>query len=71
MPSHSKDMAKKKNQATSVELIRHKDKRKNIPTEELRDFMADEELAPITRIIHGPRDPLNYQTCRKHSVFGG
>jgi hypothetical protein len=25
----------------------------------------------LTRIIHGPRNSLNYQACRKHSVFGG
>ena len=31
-------MAKKKSAPTKVESIRHKDKRKNIPTEELRDF---------------------------------
>ena len=34
-------MAKKKPDPTKVESIRHKDKRKNIPTEELRDFVAD------------------------------
>jgi adenine-specific DNA-methyltransferase len=38
-----------------VESIRHKDKRSNIPTEELRDFVADEELAPKTMLY--PRDP--------------
>ncbi|MEK7763113.1 MAG: site-specific DNA-methyltransferase, partial [Nitrospirota bacterium] len=48
-------MAKKNNPRTKVESIRHKDKRKNIPTEELRDFMADEELAPKTMLY--PRDP--------------
>ena len=31
---------------TDVESIRHKDKRTNIPTEELRDFVADEEKSP-------------------------
>ena len=36
-------MAKKKNTRTKVESIRHMDKRANIPTEELRDFVADEE----------------------------
>jgi adenine-specific DNA-methyltransferase len=40
---------------TRVESIRHKDKRANIPTEELRDFVADEELAPKTLLY--PRDP--------------
>ncbi len=48
-------MAKKKNTRTKVESIRHKDKRANIPTEELRDFVADEELAPKTMLY--PRDP--------------
>jgi adenine-specific DNA-methyltransferase len=48
-------MAKKKGTPTKVESIRHKDKRKNIPTEELRDFVADEELAPKTMLY--PRDP--------------
>jgi adenine-specific DNA-methyltransferase len=37
-----------------VSSIRHKDKRANIPTKELRDFVADEELAP--KIMLHPRD---------------
>ncbi len=41
-------MAKKQTAPTKVESIRHKDKRANIPTEELRDFVTDEELAPKT-----------------------
>jgi adenine-specific DNA-methyltransferase len=45
----------KKNGNAKVESIRHKDKRKNIPTKELRDFVADEELAPKTMLY--PRDP--------------
>jgi adenine-specific DNA-methyltransferase len=48
-------MTKKNNSRTKVESIRHKDKRANIPTEELRDFVADEELAPKTMLY--PRDP--------------
>ena len=40
---------------TPVESIKHKDSRVNIPTEELRDFVADEEQAP-TRMLY-PRDP--------------
>ncbi len=40
---------------TRVESIRHQDKRANIPTEELRDFVADDELAPTTMLY--PRDP--------------
>lgn len=39
----------------SVESIRHKDKRKNIPTEELRDFVAADENAPKKMLY--PRDP--------------
>jgi len=49
-------MAKKKsNGQIPVTSIRHKDKRANIPTEELRDFVADEEHAPKTMLY--PRDP--------------
>jgi adenine-specific DNA-methyltransferase len=40
---------------TPVESIRHTDTRKNIPTEELRDFVADAEASPDTRLY--PRDP--------------
>ena len=40
---------------TPVEAIKHKDTRKNIPTEELRDFVADDEKAPKTMLY--PRDP--------------
>ena len=48
-------MLKRKAVQTKVESIRHKDKRANIPTEELRDFVADEEFAPRTMLY--PRDP--------------
>jgi adenine-specific DNA-methyltransferase len=48
-------MARKNTTPTKVESIRHKDKRANIPTEELRDFVADEELTPKTMLY--PRDP--------------
>jgi len=48
-------MVKKNATPTKVESIRHKDKRANIPTEELRDFVADEELTPKTMLY--PRDP--------------
>ena len=34
-------MAKKTTPPLKIESIRHKDKRANIPTEELRDFVAD------------------------------
>lgn len=51
-------MAKRKNntkRAASIEAIKHKDKRANIPTEELRDFVAEDEAAPKTMLY--PRDP--------------
>jgi len=41
--------------AAPVDSIRHKDTRKNIPTEELRDFVAVDEQAPKTLLY--PRDP--------------
>ncbi|WKZ49692.1 MAG: site-specific DNA-methyltransferase [Anaerolineales bacterium] len=41
--------------STPIEAVKHADKRANIPTEELRDFIADEEKAPKTILY--PRDP--------------
>jgi len=41
--------------APAVASIRHKDTRPNIPTEELRDFVAVEESAPP--VLRYPRDP--------------
>jgi adenine-specific DNA-methyltransferase len=41
----------KKNQTKNpakLEIIRHKDKRKNIPTKELRDFVNEDEDKPKT-----------------------
>jgi len=38
-----------------VDAIRHKEKRKNIPTEELRDFVASDEAQPPKMLY--PRDP--------------
>ena len=46
-------MAKKS--PKKVESIRHKDRRTNIPTEELRDFITDKELTPKTMLY--ARDP--------------
>jgi adenine-specific DNA-methyltransferase len=40
---------------TPVEALHHKDKRTNIPTNELRGMLADEERAPRTMLY--PRDP--------------
>ncbi len=53
--------------ATPVEIVRHKDKRANIPTEELRHFVADDEKAPKTVLY--PRDPsLDPPTTGKIAV---
>ena len=38
-----------------VEAVRHQDKRANIPTDELRDFVAEAEDTPTTLLY--PRDP--------------
>src|SRR2546422_6756879 len=38
-----------------VESVTHKDKRTNIPTEELRGFVAEDERSPKTLLY--PRDP--------------
>ena len=35
---------------TPVDSHKHKDRRANIPTEELRDFIAEEEKAPKTML---------------------
>jgi len=49
-------MAKRKaNKSIDIESIRHKDRRTNIPTEELRDFVAEDEAKP--KVILYPRDP--------------
>jgi len=42
-------------QGKSVTTIRHKDKRANIPTQELRGFMEESEKSPT--ILRYPRDP--------------
>ncbi len=47
-------MAKKPIEPKKIESIRHKDKRANIPTEELRDFVTEDEQAPKTMLY--PRD---------------
>jgi adenine-specific DNA-methyltransferase len=49
-------MARKSaNAPTKIDAVRHKDKRKNIPTEELRAFVAEDEAKPKTILY--PRDP--------------
>jgi adenine-specific DNA-methyltransferase len=46
---------KKADKTTPVEGLKHKDKRANIPTEELRDFVKEDENQPKTILY--PRDP--------------
>ena len=49
-------MARKKTKTPKpITSTKHKDKRANIPTEELRDFVAQDEHAP--QILRYPRDP--------------
>ena len=48
-------MPSKPKSRTPVLATKHKDKRANIPTEELRDFVAEEEKVPKTILY--PRDP--------------
>ena len=53
-------MARKKTDPKSakpanIDAIRHKETRKNIPTEELRDFVNTDESAPKTMLY--PCDP--------------
>jgi adenine-specific DNA-methyltransferase len=53
MPPKKKPSSPKLSQP--LHSVKHNDKRANIPTEELRDFIADEEKAPKTVLY--PRDP--------------
>ena len=46
---------KKSTNPIRVEATKHKDKRANIPTEELRDFVAGDEERP-QKLLY-PRDP--------------
>ena len=46
---------KKTNKTKPIESLKHKDKRSNIPTEELRDFVKEDENSPGTVLY--PRDP--------------
>lgn len=53
--SPSTKLARAPKLATLIEVVKHKDKRVNIPTEELRDFVADDEKKLKTVLY--PRDP--------------
>jgi adenine-specific DNA-methyltransferase len=48
-------MKRKSLKSPSIDAIKHGDKRKNIPTHELRDFVREEEQAPKNMLY--PRDP--------------
>jgi adenine-specific DNA-methyltransferase len=48
-------MAANKKPHTPVESLKHQDRRPNIPTEELRDFVKKDETKPGTMLY--PRDP--------------
>ncbi len=48
-------MAKKRAVSPKIEAIRHRDKRTNSPTEELRDFVVEDEFSPNAMLY--PRDP--------------
>jgi adenine-specific DNA-methyltransferase len=47
-------MAKRKSANSSVDSLKHKDKRKNIPTAELQDFVKEDDAKP-KKILY-PRD---------------
>jgi hypothetical protein len=47
-------MAKERKKTKQVESLKHRDKRKNIPTEELRDFVTEDEEKPP--VVLYPRD---------------
>jgi len=46
---------RKSNNTTPIDTVKHIDKRVNIPTEELRDFVKEDEAKPKTILY--PRDP--------------
>ncbi len=48
-------MKKSPSLTARIESVRHQDTRKNIPTEELRDFVAEAENKP--KVVLYPRDP--------------
>lgn len=54
MPKNTSSGKKNATTAKEVASIKHKEKRANIPTEELRDFVADDEKNPKTLLY--PRD---------------
>jgi len=60
MPDKKNNERKPNKKSVDVASLRHKDKRTNIPTEELRDFVAEEEARPKQVTLPGllyARDP--------------
>ncbi|MCL4490242.1 MAG: site-specific DNA-methyltransferase [Chloroflexi bacterium] len=55
MPNKKSTTHPKPKPSTPVSAVKHKDKRTNIPTKELRDFVAEDEDKPKTILY--PRDP--------------
>ena len=43
------------NEKLAIDALKHKDKRVNIPTEELKNFVSEDETSPKTMLY--PRDP--------------
>ncbi len=62
-------MARKKTKKVEVESLKHKDKRKDIPSEELRDFVGEDEEKPpaqgsTCRPGSGSRSTHGFNCCR-------
>jgi adenine-specific DNA-methyltransferase len=55
MPPRKKAAAQRKTARTPITAVRHRDKRANIPTRELQDFVREDEAKPKTVLY--PRDP--------------
>jgi adenine-specific DNA-methyltransferase len=54
-PVATRRSTRKKSALKEVASLRHRETRKNIPTEELRDFVTEDEQKP--QAILYPRDP--------------
>ena len=50
----------RKRKSKKVESLKHRDKRKNIPTEELREFVGEDEEAPPGRLYTVAAATLQY-----------
>ena len=64
-------MARKNTKPVAVDTVRHKDKRKNIPTEELRSFVAADEAQPKEGDAHrtaGQPGEVSQSALRREGV---